>query len=69
MTPTRLLGEVFGATVKDTGPLPVPFSEPEKVIQFGPLVADHGHSFFVTTLKDPEPPSAAIGDGTLVGLS
>ena len=69
MTPDRVLDEVFAATVKDTGPFPLPDVAPGKVIQVAPLVAVHAHPLGAMTLNDPDPPAAAIGEGTLVGLS
>jgi hypothetical protein len=60
---------VFAATVKDTDPFPLPVVAPEKVIQLSVVVAVHAHPVAATTSKDPEPPAAAIGDGTLVELS
>jgi len=69
MTPDRVLDEVFAATEKDTGPFPLPVVAPDKVIQLAQADADHPHSLFAMTLKEPAPPAAAIGEGTLVGLS
>ncbi len=69
MTPDRVLDEVFAATEKDTDPFPLPVVAPGKVIQLAPLVAVQAHPLGAMTLKDPEPPAAAIGEGTLVGLS
>ena len=63
------LDEVFAATVNDTDPFPLPAVAPGKVIQGAPLVAVHAHPLGAVTLNDPEPPVAAIGEGTLVGLS
>jgi hypothetical protein len=64
-----VLAAVFAATVKDTDPFPLPVVAPEKVIQLSTVVAVHPHPAAAVTLKDPEPPAAAIGEGTLGGLS
>jgi hypothetical protein len=69
MTPDRALAAVLAATAKDTPPLPLPVVAPENVIQFAPLAAVHPHPLAAMTLKDPEPPGAAIGEATLVGLT
>ena len=69
MTADRVVDEVFAATVNDTDPFPLPAAAPEKVIQGAPLVAVHAHPPGAVTLNDPDPPAAAIGEGTLAGLS
>jgi hypothetical protein len=69
MMPDRVLVAVFAATVKDTDPLPLPVASPEKLIQFVPVVAVHAQPLAAMTLKDPEPPPAAIGEATLAALS
>jgi len=71
MTPDRVLDEVLAATEKDTDPFPLPVVAPGKVIQLklASFVAVQAHPFGAMTLKDPEPPAAAIGEGTLVGFS
>ena len=69
MTPDRGLDAVLPATANDTTPSPLPVGPPEKVIQSSRLVALHPHPLGAMTLKDPDPPAAAIGEATPVGFS
>jgi hypothetical protein len=67
MTPDRVLVAVFAATVKETGPFPLPVVAPEKVIQLSPAVAVHAHPVGARTLNESEPPEAP--SVPLVGFS
>ena len=53
----RLSDEVFGATVKETAPLPLPVVAPT-VAQEAPVPAVHEQPFPAVTVTWPDPPAA-----------
>jgi hypothetical protein len=69
IAPERVLVVLLAAAVNDRDPLPLPVVAPGKLIQEAIVLAVHPQPAGAMTLKDPEPPAAAMGEGTLVGLS
>ena len=56
--PVRDVPEVFGATVKETNPVPLPLVVEPSVIQLALLVVVHGHPAETVMTILPDPPAA-----------